>query len=1103
FATTRLKNLVDDHFSTFTTPEQLGLRSFVLQHIYQNPDAQSFVITAQAQLFALITKLGWIDNEEFRALVDQIKVFFQPGTTLAYQIIGIRILSAVATEMNISSNRHAAKYRKIAVSFRDVQLLPVFQFALSMLQSSLLMSDPEAEKFKESILILMRTCLSFDFIGTLPDESSDDVGSIQIPTTWRSVFEEPGYLDVLWECWKKFSSPNSVLVMESLSQAASIRRSLFSSDDTRHTYIHLIMREIILTFKSSAGQSKLQDIGNFHEFCRMLSKFRGTFQLAEICEFSDFEGWISLVGEFTTRGFHSWKWSPNSIPYLLTFWSKMVSSISSAKQASQDYIQRITVDISRAYLKSRMECAQAAIDGEVDDPLESEEELISVLEMYATIARSKYVESGQYVLVEFKELLKKYNELIQTVTSRANSPSLGTSAIKEQLHVTEMQLTWLVYIIAALIGGRISYQSTSEQDQVDGEMSSEVLGFINQLQIWSTQRPHLVASPEAHLYVQMAIVHFYTQFRSSYIGEESSKSVKVYAILGERWGLSGPNRMLDAIMSSSLGNLRSSGDPEWKAQEDKLVVRTLRLYTQLASGYSSVKHMRKLDTTQALLRNHNSSDFRFLSPTNKSSDISVMRCRMNYYAMLSRVLFSEDNVDGDFWRFVKPWELVLDQVTLAFEGNSELSEEEIRMILLGIFRDLRGFVSSITNRKQYNLFFEWFYPAYTPIVLRAIEIWPHNELGIAIIRFWHEFASNKSNRIAFENNSPNGVLLFRETSNILYAFAQSILSRPLSNSNARWSEKYKGIMLYFNVLSVSLSGKYANFGVFKLYGDKALDRALEVFFSLMSVVPVEDMVSFPKLATAYFEVIDVFAADHMMGLSMMPHSVLGYISRALGEIISIQNPDTSCCNLACSAIDKICTFAVNWMLKDKIRKDDEEEELRSSGSPVLNSPSSPSNSQRSSIELTRGGPPNSGNSVRPISKRRQQQQQQKRNESHWLVDYLLANKDVMSYLFLVIFQAVAFENRTNYWSLSRPLLGLILLNREFYVEYTNNFVQSQLPDRQEQVQLHINALMEGIEFNVTTMNRDRFTQNVTTFRRECAQMTLMIIDPPTEDNGMA
>lgn len=49
-------------------------------------------------------------------------------------------MTAVTTEMNITNSRHATKYRKIAVSFRDAQLLPIFRFGLSTLQSTLQMS---------------------------------------------------------------------------------------------------------------------------------------------------------------------------------------------------------------------------------------------------------------------------------------------------------------------------------------------------------------------------------------------------------------------------------------------------------------------------------------------------------------------------------------------------------------------------------------------------------------------------------------------------------------------------------------------------------------------------------------------------------------------------------------------------------------------------------------------------------------------------------------------------------------------------------------------------------------------------------------------------
>ncbi|KAI8357069.1 armadillo-type protein [Mortierella sp. GBAus27b] len=1081
FATSRLKTLVEDHFSTFTNAEQHGLRSFVLQYIYQNPDLPPFIHAAQAQLFAVITKLGWAENEEFRPLLDHVQVFFQHG--IGHRILGLQILTSVITEMNIPGTKNFVKHRRSAVGFRDLQLLAVFQAGLAMLRTVLQnqLSNPETEKLKEAILLLLRSCLSYDFIGALQEESSEDMGSIQVPAAWKVVFEQPGYLDVLWESWKSFTSPASVLVMECLSQAVSIRRSIFSSDSSRNTYIYHIMRETLLTLKTTAGQNKLQDVGNFHEFCRMLSRFKNTFQLTEICNYSDSEQWLSAVGEFTVQGFHSWKWSPSSVPYLLTFWNKTISSLINVKQETEHLIEAMTVNLTREYLKSLLEGVRAVMDGEVDDPLESEEALLLSLEMFANIARTKYTESGNVMVHEFKELLTTYRELVQRASafSGTTSPPVGATDVKESLLVIEAQLTWMVYIMAACIGARAMYQSKSEDDQMDGELTCEVFGFIHELQIWTARRPLYLASADGHLYVQSAIIYFYTQFKNSYISDNAPKVTKVYTQLATRWGLNTPDQVLDVMLNFSLNNLRSSGDASWRKQESQLVFRTLKLLASLASGYSSVKHIRKLDTTKALLKNHTSSDFRFLDRTWMTSDAGVSRSRVMYYTTLSRILFAEDQVDADFWRFVKPWETTLDQITRAFQGSNELSEEDIRLTLLGIFKDMRGFVVGISNRKQYNLFFEWFYPTYTPIVSRAIEVWHRDKLSIAILRFWHEFTTNKSSRITFDSSSPDGIMLFRETSNILYIYGQSLLNSTVSNGSTLWSAKYKGIMLYFEITSASLSGRYANFGVFKLYGDKALDRVLDIFFQLVLIVPVEDMVSFPKLARAFFGVIDVFASEHMTGLPMMPHAVLAYIFQALGEVIPLPSPDATCSSMACSATDKICTFVLNWLIKNKLRKDGDGDADEMIDTTVDHE------------ELTSGPNQRAHRNSGDLNSGHRSQHQ----GTHWLVEYVLSNKRALSYLFMILFKAVAFENRSNHWSLSRPLLGLILLNREFYAEYVLRFVRAQLPDRQEQLQKAIDALMEDVENNLTTANRDRFTTNTTTFRRECSQWTLMPFNP--------
>jgi exportin-7 len=119
---------------------------------------------------------------------------------------------------------------------------------------------------------------------------------------------------------------------------------------------------------------------------------------------------------------------------------------------------------------------------------------------------------------------------------------------------------------------------------MDGEFACEVLGFVHQLQVRTAQRSLYLASADAHLYIQSSIIYFYTQFRTTYICDDSSKAVKVYTQLAARWGLNTPNQVLDVIMNSSLGNLRSSGDPAWRKQDDLLLVRTLKLFANLSGG---------------------------------------------------------------------------------------------------------------------------------------------------------------------------------------------------------------------------------------------------------------------------------------------------------------------------------------------------------------------------------------------------------------------------------------------------------------------------------------------------------------------------------------
>ena len=53
--------------------------------------------------------------------------------------------------------------------------------------------------------------------------------------------------------------------------------------------------------------------------------------------------------------------------------------------------------------------------------------------------------------------------------------------------------------------------------------------------------------------------------------------------------------------------------------------------------------------------------------------------------------------------------------------------------------------------------------------------------------------------------------------------------------------KLKGISVCFSMLKAALCGSYVNFGVFRLYGDEALDNALNTFVKLLLSIPQSDL----------------------------------------------------------------------------------------------------------------------------------------------------------------------------------------------------------------------------------------------------------------------
>jgi exportin-7 len=92
--------------------------------------------------------------------------------------------------------------------------------------------------------------------------------------------------------------------------------------------------------------------------------------------------------------------------------------------------------------------------------------------------------------------------------------------------------------------------------------------------------------------------------------------------------------------------------------------------------------------------------------------------------------------------------------------------------------------------------------------------------------------------------------------------------------------------------------------------------------------------------------------------------------------------------------------------------------------------------------------------------------------------------EILQQMLATVLNIVMFEDCRNQWSMSRPLLGLILLNEEYFGQLRETVVRNQPPEKQAAMVQWFESLMDGIERNLLTKNRDRFTQNLAMFRRD-------------------
>ncbi|KAK3746913.1 hypothetical protein RRG08_030324 [Elysia crispata] len=245
------------------------------------------------------------------------------------------------------------------------------------------------------------------------------------------------------------------------------------------------------------------------------------------------------------------------------------------------------------------------------------------------------------------------------------------------------------------------------------------------------------------------------------------------------------------------------------------------------------------------------------------------------------------------------------------------------------------------------------------------------------------------------------------------------------------------------MLKAALCGNYVNFGVFRLYGDSALDDVLSMFVKLLLSVSQSDLLDYPKLSQNYYGLLECLAQDHMTFISNLEPQVFLYILSSISEGLTAL--DTMVCTGCCATLDNIITYLFRRLINKK-----------------------------------------------------KQAPNQVPDSEHFL-RILEVHPEILQQMLSTVLNIIMFEDCRNQWSMSRPLLGLILLNEEYFSKLRGNIISSQPVDKQEAMANCFQNLMDGVERSLLAKNRDRFTQSLSVFRRDINDSLKAPSNSPSSD----
>lgn len=905
-AATSLLKLLTEYWNNFCEDEIMNLRDYLLNYIAENHNSgkiKVFVLAKLIQTTCRITKLGWqLGSQRFRDIKDRIFVFFGQND-VDMVLVGLRLCSELVREMNTHLTGTAiTAHRRVAVSFRDACLQEIFTCGFTILEKVQNSSFNYNKETQEGELILnaitvLHACLAYDYIGTDPDEATEEYFIIQMPSEWKTVMDNTNTSMLLFQILFSGKASRAVMgkLMEVIVLMVSVRRSIFPSEEARLSFLTVYCEGCVTLLTDY--QDLIQNEHVYTQLCRLLVGIKNNYQLDDLTKLPCYQAWVQKAAEFTMASFNSLQHTEGSVHFIIQLWARLCMAMPFLRSQLPVFLETIIPNIFESFVQAQLSRVGRMYDEGLCDEIYVKGDRDFQLKHLPYLARWNYSRAHSHLMGSLRPRMQAYEQAVLLLTQGQMSNDDYNSLCR-----LECEMSWLFYVAGCMLSSIMSYGDNKAQDmEFEAEMCAKIF------QLTDSINARLDASSLSHpptRYLDEALLYIFGQFRLNHIRSVTqgrmrprdssmfgdSGGAEIYTHLSKHLdGSVTQDMILAAIVQKIISNLKC------QYVHSSVIKESLMLLHNIATGFSSAQVLCNSDVAKTFLLSHGAANFPFML------QMENLKHRSLFYEILTMILMQEEYMDL-FDQFMQPFEATFQQL----ENVSDVRNKDVVLTGVGLARDLTGCLRALGNSRGYLAFFNWIYPRYFRIFLRMFEPWwDYPFVCIPMLKFISNFTHQKLQRIDFPISSPNGIFLFREISKVLITYGNRVLSTPETQMDDPYKERYKGIMVSMTILHRSLSGCYVNFGMFEIYEDPSLRDSIMVVINLVRKYRYEILMSYKKISTAWWKLLELLFRQHFEILAQ-DQQVFDYLFKSLYE--GMQNRAPSHSSPVLHSLDHVFTW---------------------------------------------------------------------------------------------------------------------------------------------------------------------------------------------------